>query len=103
MASEVLTLHDCSLAAPNPCFGYGDEGYPAQLWFSPWFLSNCLAEYDAQSDDPKYKSWIDLPKVTWEREGLKVIKTHKDTGKVTIWMLTDQYDSQGHRLGVWPD
>lgn len=99
-------LHDCSSLA-SPCLGYGGPK-PSEIWFSPWFLDTCKVIYgiDGAGESTKLVvglSYIDLPKATWQRDGLKITKTMKETERKTIWILTDTYDDQMHRLGIWPD
>jgi hypothetical protein len=43
------------------------------------------------------------PAVHYEREGDKIIRTNVRKDTQHIYVLTDEYDSKGRRLGVWPD
>lgn len=66
---------------------HGEEKH--RTWFSPEFLEIGI---------------VHAPICTWKVEGIKVTMTDPDGIRPTrIWMLTDEYDHQGHRLGVWPD
>jgi hypothetical protein len=42
------------------------------------------------------------PHCTWQRDGRKITQVRND-GRLRIWMLTDEYEYRGYRLGVWPD
>jgi hypothetical protein len=57
-------------------------------WFSPQFLH--IGHHEA-------------PACTWHRDSRKVTRTWRENGRVHVWMLTDEYDEYGYRLGVWPD
>jgi hypothetical protein len=59
-----------------------------RIWFSQEFLSN---------------RYLDAPYCTWQRDGRKIVQVIRDTGRVRIWLLTDEYDCDGNRLGIWPD
>lgn len=68
--------------------GYEDDRGPHMVWFSRWFLDLCH---------------FDAPQVIWQRDERKITQTRKETGEQRIWMLTDDRDRHGFRLGVWPD
>lgn len=68
--------------------GYEDNRGEHMVWFLRWFLDMC---------------YCDAPQVIWQRDGRKIIQTRKSTGAQRIWMLTDERDRHGSRLGVWPD
>lgn len=68
--------------------GYLDPRGEHMVWFSRWFL------------DTRY---YDAPAVIWQRDERKITQTSKSTGEQHIWVLTDERDHHGSRLGVWPD
>lgn len=43
------------------------------------------------------------PAVDYESQGDKIIRTNRWKNRQNIYILTDEYDSKGRRLGVWPD
>lgn len=77
------------------CVGYCDEPCKpfTRTWFARWFLELTGEGFT-----------LDAPLVRYERDGLKVTRTRRDTGVQHVYMLTDEYDHvTGRRLGVWPD
>lgn len=79
------------------CVGSQVGEHKHMVWFSRWFL------------DQRY---FDAPAVVWQRDGNIVTRTYKPEYErpsglpnvpPMIWVLTDQYDQHGRRLGVWPD
>ena len=85
---------DVENAATYPCIGYCDEpGKPfTRMWFAPWFIKMTNEGFI-----------VEAPAVRYERDGLKIIRTRRDTGFVHIYVLTDEYDVLGCQLAVWPD
>ena len=84
-----------------PCVGWCDQSEPqyARLWFAPWFLVFNPYRFGTQA-------------CIWERNGNVITKTYRPeynrpSGKPNaprrVWELTDEYDKDGYRLGVWPD
>jgi len=71
----------------RPVVGHYKEK-PTRLWFSPTFLWTCYSEGTGY---------------TWQRDGNKVTMTSKKDGSTRVWILTDRYQRDGHRLGIWPD
>lgn len=80
----------------------GDEGFTIASCPSPtgqrnrmWFTSVFLMTNPVKITTP---TWI------WTRDDDKITQNHRtDPGKYRVWILTDEYDHRGYRLGVWPD
>lgn len=69
-------------------------------WFTPEFL-----KHD--------NHMVVAPVCIWHRDGVKITQHFREdsaygvergwAGLDRIWILTDEYDRLGYRLGVWPD
>lgn len=46
---------------------------------------------------------LQAPAVLYERDGDKIVRTNVRNNRQHVYVLTDEYDSKGRRLGVWPD
>jgi hypothetical protein len=76
------------------CIGvcYLPEKPFTHMWWARWAL-----EFMAEGFE------LHAPAVHYKREGDKIIRTNVRKGFTHIYILTDEYDDDGRRLGVWPD
>lgn len=85
---------DVENAATYPCIGRCDEPAPphTRIWFAPWFIMFTGEGFK-----------VETPAVHYVRDGVKVTRTNVRKDTQHIYVLTDEYDELGCRLGVWPD
>jgi hypothetical protein len=46
---------------------------------------------------------LSAPQVDYQRDGDKIIRTNTKKNRQNIFLLVDEWDAKGRRLGVWPD
>jgi len=85
MASGLQQAHDRGFG----CVGQFPGVDMRRIFFSPWFLE--IGHYED-------------PSCSWTYDRVRVVQSLKvEEREDYIWVLTEETNEQGWRLGVWPD